>query len=286
MDAKLNQVYNKRHSHSSHTSTVVIYTLLTLHPTSSLITETFSPTNVITTMISAGPQIPTTSLLPTTISSTIPTITPTNTNNTPSTNPTGGNSSSPIIQESDRIPIIIVISTFVILLLLSLLLVYVRKKRKESQQKALASAIVAAEAGELPTRTRTILRDSPSPPPPPPPPPPTPTPLPHALLNDDDIPPPPRYKISTLQIEPMTRRLTMNLSQKGKSIIVNEDRRPNQIRRWSETTDGETKIEEECQEVINVTSLKDDDDDSSIGEGDSKGKSFSRRFSARKSFWK
>ncbi|CAG8694454.1 8755_t:CDS:2 [Rhizophagus irregularis] len=139
MDAKLNQLYNKRHSHSSHTSTVVIYTLLTLHPTSSLITETFSPTNVITTMISA---------------------------------------------------------------------------------------------------------------------------------------------------EPMTRRLTMNLSQKGKSIIVNEDRRPNQIRRWSETTDGETKIEEECQEVINVTSLKDDDDDSSIGEGDSKGKSFSRRFSARKSFWK
>ncbi|CAB5137942.1 unnamed protein product [Rhizophagus irregularis] len=257
MDAKLNQLYNKRHSHSSHTSTVVIYTLLTLHPTSSLITETFSPTNVITTMISAGPQIPTTtSLLPTTISSTIPTITPTNTNNTPSTNPTGGNSSSPIIQESDRIPIIIVISTFVILLLLSLLLVY-------------------------DYITRFTFPTSP-----PPPPPPTPTPLPHALLNDDDIPPPPRYKISTLQIEPMTRRLTMNLSQKGKSIIVNEDRRPNQIRRWSETTDGETKIEEECQEVINVTSLKDDDDDSSIGEGDSKGKSFSRRFSARKSFWK
>lgn len=178
------------------------------------------------------------------------------------------------------------ISTFVILLLLSLLLVYIRKKRKESQQKALASAIVAAEAGELPSRSRTILRDSPSPPPPPPPPPPTPTPPPHALLNDDDKPPPPRYKISTLQIEPMTRRLTMNLSQKGKSILVNEDRRPNQIRSWSETTDGETKIEEECQEVINVTSLREEDDDSSIEEGDSKGKSFSNRFSARKSFWK
>jgi hypothetical protein len=177
-----------------------------------------------------------------------------------------------------------VVTTFVILLLLSLLLVYVRKKRKDSQQKALASAIVAAEAGELPPRPeRSILRDSPSPPPPPPPPPPTPTPLPHAILNDDDRPTP-RYKISTLQIEPMTKRLTMNLSQKGKSIIVNEDKRPNQIRRGSEITEGDINIIEE-QEVFNVTSLR-DDDDSSIGEGDSKGKSFSRRFSARKNFWK
>ncbi|RIA85434.1 hypothetical protein C1645_781930 [Glomus cerebriforme] len=193
----------------------------------------------------------------------------------------GGNSSAPIIQESDRIPITIAISAFVILFFLSLLFVYVRRNHKKSQQRSLASAIVAAEAGELPSRT--TLRDSPSPPPPPPPPPPTP--LPHALLDDDENrPPPPRYKISTLQIEPMTRRLTMNLSQKGKSIIVNEgDKRSNQVRRGSANTE-DIQDEEECQEIINVISLRDDDDDESSEENEGKGKG--KRFSIRKNFWK
>ncbi|GBB99319.1 hypothetical protein RclHR1_03490001 [Rhizophagus clarus] len=282
MDARINQLNNnKRHSSHTHTSAVVIYSLLTLQPASSLIppTETFSfsPTNIISTMISAGPQIPQITSTTSTTSTTIETL--------PTIN-SGGNSSGPIVQESDRIPIIIVTSIFVTLLFLSLLFVYIRKKRKESQQKALASAIVAAEAGESPPRSRSILRDSPSPPPPPPPPPPTPTPLPHEIINDDDKPPP-RYKISTLQIEPMTRRLTVNLSQKGKSILVNEDRRPNQFRSGSEITEGVMNFDEDLQEVINVTTLRDDDDDeSSIEEGDSRGKSFSRRFSARKNFWK
>ncbi|CAG8704857.1 5469_t:CDS:2, partial [Acaulospora morrowiae] len=33
----------------------------------------------------------------------------------------------------------------------------------------------------------------------------------------------PRYRMSTLQIEPMTKRLTLDLSQKGKCIVMKDD---------------------------------------------------------------
>ncbi|CAG8477260.1 11940_t:CDS:2 [Funneliformis caledonium] len=176
-----------------------------------------------------------------------------------------GKTSSASIRENDRIPIIIVISFLVILFLTALLFVYIHGKRKKRQQKALATAIIDAETGEI------SMSDSPSPPPPPTPPP---TPLPHAFLRDDEISqhssitieparPLPRYKISTLQIEPMTKRLTMNLGQKGKKII-------------------------------NVVSLRDGDDydfhgssdDESGNKSGSKGEKGNKRFSVRKNFWK
>ncbi|CAI2179711.1 10845_t:CDS:2 [Funneliformis geosporum] len=227
------------------------------------------PSTIIEPTISVEPTV--TDIFETDIIDTIiipetpPSTSPSNSLDDPSI---PGNISSASIRDNDRIPIII------------------------HQQKALASAIVAAETREI------SMSDSPSPLPPPTPPP---TPLPHVLLRDDEnsqhlnitieaARPPPRYKISTLQIEPMTRRLTMNLSQKGKSIIINEDTKSTP--RGSEfTRDGNIKEEEEedcCQEIINVVSLRDGDDDygfygSSDEENENKG---GKRFSVRKSFWK
>ena len=109
----------------------------------------------------------------------------------------------------------------------------------------LDTAIIDAETGEFPCP----IHLHPTPPP---------TLLTHAFLRDDEISQHSsitieparllsRYKISTLQIEPMTKRLTMNLGQKGKSIIINEDSKSTP--RGSEAmreVDIKEEEEEEC----------------------------------------
>ncbi|CAG8564191.1 262_t:CDS:2, partial [Gigaspora rosea] len=93
---------------------------------------------------------------------------------------------------NENLPIIISITVFSTLLIGALLLAYIRTRHKRQRQHALATAIIAAEAGFDDNGNRI----EPS----------------AVAINQPRSPP--RYKISTLQIEPMTRRLTLNLHQK------------------------------------------------------------------------
>ncbi|RIB02212.1 hypothetical protein C2G38_2125727 [Gigaspora rosea] len=177
---------------------------------------------------------------------------------------------------NENLPIIISITVFSTLLIGALLLAYIRTRHKRQRQHALATAIIAAEAGFDDNGNRigdmSNMSVSPSPSPlPPPTPPSTPIPTEPSAVAINQPRSPPRYKISTLQIEPMTRRLTLNLHQKGKSIVVNDDNDAN------------------TDHVVNVVSISedadldsDDDDDDDAGEsGGSQKKSKKRRFK----FW-
>ncbi|CAG8655802.1 17425_t:CDS:2 [Cetraspora pellucida] len=157
------------------------------------------PTSVPTSLLvsSSNPTSPTdlsitSSPFPSSISTLAPDIP-----KTISTSPTGiVSSTNNTTIANGYLPIIISISIFSTLLIGALMFAYIRSRHKRQRQNALATAIIAAEAGLDDNGIRVAISQPRS---------------------------PPRYKISTLQIEPMTRRLTMNLHQKGKSIVVNDD---------------------------------------------------------------
>ncbi|CAG8712751.1 22806_t:CDS:2, partial [Dentiscutata erythropus] len=108
--------------------------------------------------------------------------------NTISNSPTGTTShTQQSTATNQNLPTIISITVFSTLLIGALLLAFIRSRHKRQRQNALATAIIAAEAELDENGSRVAISQPRS---------------------------PPRYKISTLQIEPMTRRLTLNLHQK------------------------------------------------------------------------
>ncbi|KAG9304537.1 hypothetical protein G9A89_020101 [Geosiphon pyriformis] len=158
-----------------------------------------------------------------------------------------------IRSKSEVNKIIPITFSLVLVILIALAFLFFRNQRKKSRG-LLSSTISGTEMGmvsiadtgmsepvhnlpPLPLSSSSVAFSPPSPPsppsptsplPPPPPPPPSPspptTPLAAASLDSTAVRGPhnQRYRISTLQIEPMTRRVTMNLGDKGRNILVRD----------------------------------------------------------------
>ncbi|CAG8476452.1 9015_t:CDS:2 [Ambispora gerdemannii] len=154
----------------------------------------------------------------------------------------------------------------------TLLAVYVRIRRKKHRQQLLSSAISVAEGGISAPETgmsESYQNQQPtSTPSPTPLPPPQPLPSPPSPLSTIDSfstrgsgsLSSPRYQVSTLQIEPMTRRVTLNLGERGRNIVLRN-------------TDGSG-----TDHVVNVISIQEEDENESDG--------LSSSFKKKVMFWR